>query len=113
MTQSSSAAFADSKPHYRLLDGLRGVAAIMVIWYHIFEAFATSPYDQGFNHGYLAPEATDSPAADGGDGCATGDCHFLDCGKGDVERCHLTPIDGDAGDADAHVLDSGTSGCGG
>jgi peptidoglycan/LPS O-acetylase OafA/YrhL len=54
MTQSSSAAFADSKPHYRLLDGLRGVAAIMVIWYHIFEAFATSPYDQGFNHGYLA-----------------------------------------------------------
>ncbi len=26
----------------------------MVIWYHVFEAFATSPFDQRFNHGYLA-----------------------------------------------------------
>lgn len=42
------------KPHYELLDGLRGVAALMVIWYHVFEAFATSPVDQKFNHGYLA-----------------------------------------------------------
>lgn len=51
---SSSAAFADTKPHYELLDGLRGVAALFVIWYHIFEGFATSPIDQRFNHGYLA-----------------------------------------------------------
>ena len=51
---SSSAAFADSKPHYELLDGLRGIAALLVIWYHIFEGFATSPIDQRFNHGYLA-----------------------------------------------------------
>lgn len=50
----SSAAFADTKPHYKILDGLRGVAALMVIWYHVFEAFATSPVDQRFNHGYLA-----------------------------------------------------------
>ncbi|MCI5705841.1 MAG: acyltransferase, partial [Odoribacter sp.] len=42
------------KPHYQLLDGLRGVAALMVMWYHIFEGFATSPIDQNFNHGYLA-----------------------------------------------------------
>ncbi len=54
MSEISSATYADSKPHYRILDGLRGVAAIMVIWYHLFEAFATSPYDQKFNHGYLA-----------------------------------------------------------
>ena len=54
MSEISSAAFADSKPHYRILDGLRGVAALMVIWYHLFEAFATSPVDQQFNHGYLA-----------------------------------------------------------
>lgn len=51
---SSSTVFADSKPHYELLDGLRGVAALLVIWYHIFEGFATSPFDQNFNHGYLA-----------------------------------------------------------
>ena len=53
-TKASSAAFSDSKPHYELLDGLRGVAALMVMWYHIFEGFCTSPLDQRFNHGYLA-----------------------------------------------------------
>ena len=54
MEKASSATFADSKPHYELLDGLRGVAALVVMWYHVFEGFATSPIDQGFNHGYLA-----------------------------------------------------------
>ena len=54
MENHASAAFADSKPHYELLDGLRGVAALVVIWYHVFEGFATSPVDQRFNHGYLA-----------------------------------------------------------
>lgn len=46
--------FKDSKPHYLLLDALRGVAALMVVWYHFFEAFASSPLDQRFNHGYMA-----------------------------------------------------------
>lgn len=42
-------------PHrYVMLDGLRGVAALVVICYHIFEGFATSSVDQYVNHGYLA-----------------------------------------------------------
>lgn len=54
MSIISSSAYSDSKPHYEILNGLRGVAAVMVIFYHIFEAFATSSVDQRFNHGYLA-----------------------------------------------------------
>ncbi len=53
-TQISKAAFADTKPHYNILDGLRGVAAITVVCFHIFEAFVTSHLDQRINHGYLA-----------------------------------------------------------
>ncbi|WP_295731721.1 acyltransferase [uncultured Muribaculum sp.] len=45
---------SDFKPRYYILDGLRGVAAMLVIWYHFFEGFATSPTDQMMNHGYLA-----------------------------------------------------------
>lgn len=44
----------NEKPRYELLDGLRGVAALLVVWYHFFEAFASSPTDQMMNHGYLA-----------------------------------------------------------
>ncbi len=43
-----------SKRHYEILDGLRGVAAITVVAFHILEAFATSHLDQMINHGYLA-----------------------------------------------------------
>ncbi len=50
----SMSAFADTKPHYDILDGLRGVAAITVVCFHIFEAYATSHLDQNINHGYLA-----------------------------------------------------------
>lgn len=43
-----------TKPHYEILDGLRGVAALLVVAFHIFEAHATSHFDQIINHGYLA-----------------------------------------------------------
>jgi peptidoglycan/LPS O-acetylase OafA/YrhL len=43
-----------TKPHYAILDGLRGVASVMVIVFHIFEAHSTSHLDQVINHGYLA-----------------------------------------------------------
>lgn len=35
-----SSAFPDSKPHYEILDGLRGTAALLVLVYHIFEGLA-------------------------------------------------------------------------
>ena len=54
-TNSPSAVFADSKPHYALLDALRGAAALMVVWYHFFEgyAFAEGTAITTFNHGHL------------------------------------------------------------
>src|SRR5215475_14103406 len=54
MIQSSSA-FADSKRHYKILDGLRGVAAITVVAFHILETFTNGDHSkQIINHGYLA-----------------------------------------------------------
>ena len=52
---TSSAAYADTKPHYEILDGLRGAAALMVVWYHVFEgfAFAKGSGIETFNHGHL------------------------------------------------------------
>ncbi|WP_302431758.1 acyltransferase [uncultured Alistipes sp.] len=54
MSRISAAAFSDTKPHYDLLDGLRGVAALTVVCFHLFEAYASSHLDQRINHGYLA-----------------------------------------------------------
>lgn len=54
MSNISATAFADTKPHYNILDGLRGIAALTVVCFHLFEAFATSHLDQRINHGYLA-----------------------------------------------------------
>lgn len=52
-TQETS--FSDSKSHYQILDGLRGVAAVMVVIFHLFEAFSEGNHlKQIINHGYLA-----------------------------------------------------------
>lgn len=52
----------NTKPHYLLLDALRGVAALLVVCYHVFEGFAFAQVQNGagdglittLNHGYLA-----------------------------------------------------------
>ena len=43
-----------SKPHYPILDGLRGVAAIIVVTFHLTEPLGTGHLDILVNHGYLA-----------------------------------------------------------
>lgn len=47
--------FSDTKRHYEILDSLRGVAAVMVVIFHIFETFSGGDHlKQIVNHGYLA-----------------------------------------------------------
>ena len=43
-----------SKPRYEILDGLRGVAAVMVVLFHIFECYSPGVTEQIINHGYLS-----------------------------------------------------------
>lgn len=53
MKQSSD--LAASKPHYEILDGLRGVAALVVIIFHVLEIHSQGDHSkQIINHGYLA-----------------------------------------------------------
>lgn len=47
--------FSEPKPHFLILDGLRGVAALMVVAFHIFEIYSNGNHTkQIINHGYLA-----------------------------------------------------------
>lgn len=43
-----------SKPRYEILDGLRGVAALIVVAFHLCETYSPGPvHQQWINHGYL------------------------------------------------------------
>lgn len=47
--------FPDTKNHFEILDGLRGIAAITVVIFHLFETFSEANHlKQIVNHGYLA-----------------------------------------------------------
>lgn len=47
--------FANSKQHFLILDALRGVAAVVVVTFHIFETYSGGDHTrQIINHGYLA-----------------------------------------------------------
>lgn len=46
--------YLESKPRYEILDGLRGVAALIVVAFHLFETYSGGPMNQIINHGYLA-----------------------------------------------------------
>lgn len=47
--------YLETKKHYPILDGLRGVAAVMVVLMHVLETFnGGSRFAQIINHGYLA-----------------------------------------------------------
>lgn len=46
--------YLESKPRYEILDGLRGIAAMIVVAFHLFETYSPGPSEQIINHGYLA-----------------------------------------------------------
>lgn len=55
ITKNQFPVFKDSKNHFEILDGLRGLAAVIVVMFHILETFTGGDHSkQIINHGYLA-----------------------------------------------------------
>jgi peptidoglycan/LPS O-acetylase OafA/YrhL len=46
--------YLETKNHYEILDGLRGVAALIVVIFHVLETYSGTRFKQIINHGYLA-----------------------------------------------------------
>jgi len=51
---SKNTAYLESKSHYEILDGLRGVASVLVVAFHVLETYSGDRFHQIMNHGYLA-----------------------------------------------------------
>src|SRR5579863_7648145 len=52
---NKNSTYLESKSHYEILDGLRGVASVAVVIFHVFETFTGgNRFIQLMNHGYLA-----------------------------------------------------------
>ena len=52
---TNSTTYLETKKHYPILDGLRGVASVLVIVFHVLETFTGgNRFIQIINHGYLA-----------------------------------------------------------
>lgn len=54
MHRNKDTFYLASKPRYEILDGLRGVAAMIVVAFHLFETYSKGAAFQTLNHGYLA-----------------------------------------------------------
>src|SRR5690349_12948736 len=55
IAKNPSASYLETKKHYPVLDGLRGVAAVMVVCMHVMETFSEgNRFIMIINHGYLA-----------------------------------------------------------
>ncbi len=54
MNKEEKQKYLPSKPRYKILDSLRGIAAIIIVIYHLFESYYSLGISHPINHGYLA-----------------------------------------------------------